>query len=139
VGHGIPHALGGARRNPRSSPMGQITESGAAEDEADLQAQLLAQQGGEAASPASVEKAPRQPRRQKLPRTCAASNTATSRRTPPAAAASRWSAWARTSASAWTSSTTWGYFWRSSRDGSTNPLRSGFIVFWCENPRKSAS
>lgn len=57
----------GARTERMNAEQRQMFEDTAAEDEADLQAQLQALQGGEAASPAGAEKTPRQPRRQKLP------------------------------------------------------------------------
>lgn len=57
----------GARTERMNAEQRQMFEDTAAEDEADLQAQLLALQGGELASSASAEKAARQPRRQKLP------------------------------------------------------------------------
>jgi transposase len=57
----------GARTERMNAEQRQMFEDTAAEDEADLQAQLLALQGGEATAPAGPEKTPRQPRRQKLP------------------------------------------------------------------------
>lgn len=69
-------------------------EDTCAEDKADLQAQLLGLQASEASAPAGLQKTPRQPRCQKLPEHLRRS-IATSRRTPPAAAESPCSAWAR--------------------------------------------
>lgn len=57
----------GARTERMNAEQRQMFEDTCAEDEADLQAQLLALQGDQAASSAGLEKTPRQPRRQKLP------------------------------------------------------------------------
>jgi transposase len=89
----------GAKTEAMNAEQRQMFDEAMAEDQASLEAQLLALQGGVPATEPAPVAVKRQPRRRRCPSTCDVLSITTSPRTPPARrriAASRWCASAKT-------------------------------------------